>query len=121
MSSETAISQGKKLSSRIYKEQGMVKRNADQLFFNYSRLENPALWESKFRLNILKIFIEYFCIRKRVPFKDLMNSVERMIIVRTLSQFDGNQRKAAEFLGLKHTTLNEKIKRYNIRVQKEFY
>lgn len=96
-------------------------RKADGLFFNYSRLDNVSLWEERFRLNILKIFIEYFCIGKRVPLKDLIYNVERMVIIRALSQFEGNQRKTAKFLGIKHTTLNEKVKRYNIRIHKKIF
>ena len=85
---------------------------------NYSTLDNFSLREEKLRLDILKLFIEYFCIEKRVPFKKLISSVERMIIIRALSQSGGNQKKAAQFLSMKHTTLNEKVKKYNIRIQK---
>lgn len=91
----------------------------DDLFFNYTRIENSPLWEERFRLNMLKIFIEYFCMEKRIPLKDIMSGIERMVIIRVLSHFNGNQRSAAKFLGVKYTTLNEKVKKYNLRIQKK--
>jgi len=94
-------------------------REVEDLFFNYNRIENPSPWGKKFRLNLLRLFIEYFCLKQRIPLKNLISSVERTIIVRVLSHFNGNQKSAAEFLGIKRTTLNEKIKRYNIRFQKK--
>lgn len=36
------------------------------------------------------------------------------LIISALRNFGGNQVKAARFLGLKHTTLNAKIKRYKL-------
>jgi DNA-binding NtrC family response regulator len=89
----------------------------EDIFHSHSSGDDFSLGEEKFRLNIIKLFIEYFCIKKRVPFKELISSLERMIIIRALSQFNGNQRKTAQFLGMKYTTLNEKVKRYNIRIQ----
>ena len=137
MASERTISEQKKSSSYDSPEEGSSgsriankhlveffdierKRNkaGEAMHPNYSSVDNFSLREEKFRLDILKLFIEYFRIEKRVPFKKLISSVERMIIIRALSQSDGNQRKAAQFLGIKHTTLNEKVKRYNIRIQK---
>jgi len=66
-----------------------------------------------------KLFINYFSSTQRVPLKELMNMVERAILIRTLSQLNGNLKNAAKSLGLKYTTLHEKIKKYNIRFQKE--
>ncbi|MBN1224521.1 MAG: helix-turn-helix domain-containing protein [Candidatus Aminicenantes bacterium] len=74
--------------------------------------------ERSFRREVFDLFIEYFCLRQRVPFKKLIGSVEKGILIRTLSQFNGCQKSAAKFLGIKYTTLNEKIKRYNIRFDK---
>ncbi|MCX7973169.1 MAG: hypothetical protein N3B16_01525 [Candidatus Aminicenantes bacterium] len=50
--------------------------------------------------------------------KKVMQEVEKGIIMRTLEKTGGNQRHAAKLLGLKYTTLNEKVKRYQIRFQK---
>jgi len=136
MASERTISEQKKSSSPgsteedssdfgVTKEQLVeffdIKENrgktGEDIFFNHSSGDDFSLGEEKFRLNIIKLFIEYFCIKKRVPFKELISSLERMIIIRALSQFSGNQRKTAQFLGMKYTTFNEKVKRHNIRIQ----
>jgi len=75
--------------------------------------------ERTFRKEVFELFIEYFCIRQRVPFKELIGSVEKKILIRALLQCRGNQRSAAKFLGINYTTLNEKLKRYNIRFDKK--
>jgi transcriptional regulator with GAF, ATPase, and Fis domain len=49
--------------------------------------------------------------------KQMMDELERMIIVKVLSKVNGHQRRAAKILGLKPTTLFEKAKRYRIRVE----
>lgn len=77
--------------------------------------------ERTFRKEVFELFIEYFCIRQRVPFKELIGSVEKTILLRALSQCNGNQKSAAKFLGMKYTTLNEKLKRYNIQFDKKPY
>jgi DNA-binding NtrC family response regulator len=75
--------------------------------------------ERTFRKEVFELFIEYFCIRQRVPFKELIGIVEKTILIRALTQYKGCQKSAAEFLGIKYTTLNEKLKRYNIRFDKK--
>jgi len=49
---------------------------------------------------------------------DLLQDIERGIIVRALARSRGNQKEAARLLGLKYTTLNEKVKRHGIRFWK---
>jgi DNA-binding protein Fis len=75
--------------------------------------------ERTFRKEVFELFIEYFCVRQKVPFKQLMGSVEKTILIRVLSQCKGHQRSAAKLLGMKHTTLNEKLKKYNIQFDKK--
>lgn len=75
--------------------------------------------ERTFRKEVFDLFIEYFCVRQRVPFKELIGSVEKSILLRALGQCNGCQKSAAKFLGIKYTTLNEKLKRYNIRFDKK--
>jgi DNA-binding protein Fis len=77
--------------------------------------------ERTFRKEVFELFIEYFCIRQRVPYKELIVSVEKSILIRVLSQCKGCQKSAAKFLGIKYTTLNEKLKRYEIRFEKKPY
>ena len=80
----------------------------DVLFGKYD-LEKKLFW----------LFIEYFIMNTGIPLKKLLGSIERNIILRTLSMVKGNQKKAAKILGVKHTTLNEKIKKFNIQFQKK--
>jgi DNA-binding NtrC family response regulator len=80
----------------------------DVLFGRYD-LEKKLFW----------LFIEYFIMNTGIPLKKLLGSIERNIILRTLSMVKGNQKKAAKILGVKHTTLNEKIKKFNIQFQKK--
>jgi DNA-binding NtrC family response regulator len=74
--------------------------------------------ERKFHKQLFNLFIEDFCMNQKVPLKKLITRLEKTILIRTLSRFNGNQKSAAEFLGLKPTTLNEKVKKYKIHFQK---
>lgn len=51
--------------------------------------------------------------------KGFLDQVERHLLIRALSQSDGNQRKASELLSIKPTTLNAKCKKYGIKIVKE--
>ena len=53
-----------------------------------------------------------------VPLKNVMGDLEKKVIIDLLGKVDGNQRVAARILGLKCTTLNEKLKRYHIKVKR---
>jgi len=70
--------------------------------------------EETLKREVLTLFIEYFCIKQRVPLKEFMKHLEKNILMRALSRFNGNQKEAAKFLGVKHTTINQKVKKYNI-------
>lgn len=73
----------------------------------------------KFRNELFNFFIEYFCLKEKVHLKEFLEVLERNIIVKTLSKFNGSQKEAAKFLGLRYTTLHEKVKKYNIHFRKE--
>ena len=49
-----------------------------------------------------------------ISFKDVVTNVEKRLIESTLEAAGGVQKRAAELLGIKPTTLNEMIKRYEI-------
>ncbi len=100
------------------------RRNAEVIFEleNGDKLSLDFLAErerEEFMMKNFKLFIKYFSSTQRVPLKELMNMVERAILIRTLSQLNGNLKNAAKSLGLKYTTLHEKMKKYNIRFRKE--
>ncbi len=90
-------------------------KNGDKLSLDFlDEREKEGFMMKSFRL-----FIKYFGSNQRVPLKELMNILERAILIRALSQLNGNQKDAAKYLGLKYTTLHEKVKKYNIRFRKE--
>lgn len=51
---------------------------------------------------------------ERLSLKQLLQHLERDLILRALSVSDGNQRRAAIALGVLPTTLSEKLRRLNI-------
>jgi two-component system response regulator PilR (NtrC family) len=53
-----------------------------------------------------------------ISFKDVITSVEKRLIESTLEAAGGVQKRAAELLGIKPTTLNEMIKRYDIGIRR---
>src|SRR5581483_5912672 len=54
-----------------------------------------------------------------ISFKDVITNVEKRLIESTLEAAGGVQKRAAELLGIKPTTLNEMIKRYDIGVRRK--
>jgi DNA-binding NtrC family response regulator len=74
--------------------------------------ERARSWE------VLNVFIEQFCMKQKIPLPELVSILEKTILIKVLSSFNGNQKDTAKFLGIKYTTLNEKIKKYNIKFLK---
>ncbi len=73
---------------------------------------NPEL--NKQQTNILGSLVDEFYANRPASLKEFLANVERSLIIETLEKTKGDQKKAAEILGLKYTTLHEKIKRYHI-------
>jgi DNA-binding NtrC family response regulator len=84
-----------------------MKEDTDNLFEKF--------WLNK---EICWLFIEYFFASSSIPLKKFIEYVERNIILKTLFKANGNQTEAARILKIKNTTLNEKIKKYEIHIQK---
>lgn len=55
-------------------------------------------------------------IENGINFDDEVKSFEILLIERALEKTGGSQLRAARLLNLKHTTLNAKIKRYDIQM-----
>lgn len=51
----------------------------------------------------------------RRTLKDLVDEYERALILKALEETNGHQRRAARALGVLPTTLNEKMRRLNLR------
>lgn len=77
--------------------------------------------KDKIRTEMYKFIVEFFCRKETLPLKEFIINLEKCIILRALSKFNGNQKEAAKFLGIKYTTLNEKIKKYRIDFRKNPY
>ena len=54
-----------------------------------------------------------------ISFKEVISDFERRLIESTLEAAGGVQKRAAELLHIKPTTLNEMIKRYDIRPRRK--
>jgi hypothetical protein len=54
-----------------------------------------------------------------ISFKDVITNVEKRLIESTLEAAGGVQKRAAELLGIKPTTLNEMIKRHEIGTRRK--
>jgi len=80
--------------------------------------ENERSKKHRLKGKLFWLFMEYFFESSNIPLKNFMGKIEKNIILRTLYKVNGEQKKAAEILGLKYTTLNEKIKKYRIRIQR---
>lgn len=83
------------------------------------RIESHRQNEDKIFADFWEPVVEdYWFFLQKFPLKELMDKLERMIIMSALSKFEGSQRETAKFLGLKPTTLNEKMKKHNIFLRK---
>lgn len=98
-----------------------VNRRMEELFPEYFEERNGLNRENGLKKKFCWLFMEYFFMSSGIPLKVFMGGVEKNIILRILSKVNGNQREAARILGVKHTTLNEKLKKYNIRFRKKAY
>lgn len=67
---------------------------------------------------MLGFFVEILCQQSPLNLKEFLDRLEKEILLNMLAKVGGNQKMAARALGLKYTTLNEKIKKYNIRFEK---
>ena len=67
-------------------------------------------------------FIDYFYQKQdNDSLKEFLEKMERNIIISTLIKFNGNQKHAAKFLGIKYTTFNEKVKKYKLHILKDLF
>ena len=67
---------------------------------------------------ILDQFLEIFSNGRDVSLANIMINFEKAILMRALSQFHGNLKKTSIFLGIKYTTLHQKMKKHNIYIRK---
>lgn len=77
---------------------------------------NSQLRESQ--IDPIDLFIENLYYGKKIPLKNFLNDIEIRLIIFSLMETNGNQREAAKILGIKPTTLNEKMKKHNVKIRK---
>ncbi len=99
-------------------ERFRTERTYVRPFLGNPAVSEPPAGKGKFRQELMDLFIEYFCKENPIYLKRLMNGVEKCIILKVLTRVNGNQKEAARILGIKYTTLNQKVKKYGIRFQK---
>ena len=63
------------------------------------------------QINMYGSLFGAFNANRMASLKEFLANIERNLIVDTLEKTKGDQKRAAEILGLKYTTLHEKIKR----------
>jgi DNA-binding protein Fis len=83
--------------------------------------DNPLTFPQQIRLDekvfyevFFNFFVDYFYMKENIDLKDFLNSLERAILVKMLDRFNGNQKNTATFLRIKHTTLNQKVRKHKI-------
>jgi len=64
--------------------------------------------------DLVKVYVQRYCLEQHIRLKLLMEKMERDIIFQVLEATHGNQRSAAQMLGLKPNTLHYKIRRMGI-------
>lgn len=92
-----------------------LKNYTEELEKNKPNQENEDRIFTEFLAPIIE---DYWFLVQKFPLKELMDKLERLIIISALTKCEGNQKKAAEFLGLKPSTLYEKVKKHNISFHK---
>ena len=75
---------------------------------------NPEMREKL--LNLYEALFEKFCNSGEVSLKEFLAKIERQMIVAILEHTNGDRSKASEILGIRRTTLHNKIKRYHIHI-----
>jgi DNA-binding NtrC family response regulator len=68
----------------------------------------------KFERDVLHIFIEHARLNNGPHLRQFLENMEKTILCRLLERFNGSQKTTAEYLGIKYTTLHEKVKKHHI-------
>ncbi|NIM59511.1 MAG: hypothetical protein GTO16_11305 [Candidatus Aminicenantes bacterium] len=140
MRSEKSVNNRKKESMEFFNidEEVIKARKSDMIFFiggtqerrdldmeiedffpGYSEEKYESSREYTFKRKLFWLFIEYFFMNSNIPLKEMIESIEKIVILKTLYRVHWNQKEAAKILGVKYTTLNEKIRKYDINLRKK--
>jgi len=100
-------------------ERRKIDREIEDFFPSYSEEKTESSKKNRLKKKLFSLFIEYFFMSGNIPLKELVDGIEKNVILSTLYRVNGSQKEAAKILGVKYTTLNEKIKKYSIHLRKE--
>jgi transcriptional regulator of acetoin/glycerol metabolism len=75
--------------------------------------------KTNYRSQVLSFLVDLLIDKEEASLPDLMCTVEKNILMNALGQCNGNIKKASKLLGIKYTTLYEKLKKYNISFRKQ--
>jgi DNA-binding NtrC family response regulator len=84
-------------------------------------LVEPSLSRENRWQTLLDEALDRVCSNGNVSLKEFIDELERRLIIQTLFRANGNRREASELLGIKYTTLHEKLKKHNIRFKNIAY
>ena len=113
MKQEDALQPGIEVLSQLFKiEEGLQTFSIGD--DDSSSVEN--MWET-----LLNFVFDRFSSTESLSLKEFMDDLERRLIVRMLFRANGNRREAAGLLGIKYTTLHEKLKKHDIHFKKMAY
>ncbi len=68
---------------------------------------------------LVDLVVRYFCMGHSGSLKSLLEQFERNILEHVLAQTHWNQRKTADILGVKYTTLNHKVIKMGLQISEE--
>lgn len=63
---------------------------------------------------LFRLYVQEYCLNRHICLKNLILMMERAIIYSALEEAGGNQRAAAEILGVRPNTLHYKIQRMGL-------
>lgn len=102
-----------------------LKNNKSEIIVDINKRGNMDVTGVKTELNNArsKLINNYLLTNfesKNLTLKLFINSIEEELIKKALKISGGNQKAASVILGMKATTLNEKIRKYNIKDSGKF-
>lgn len=83
------------------------------------RISSSEEEEIKFRSQIFTLLVRLLIEAEGINLPELMCNLEKNILMKVLIQCNGNIKKSSRLLGIKYTTLHEKLKRHNISFRKQ--
>jgi len=113
MKQENSLQPSVEVLSQLFKiEQGLK---------NFASYEDDSLSKENMWETLLNVVFDRFCSTESLSLKEFMDDLERRLIVRMLFRANGNRRETAKLLGIKYTTLHEKLKKHNIHFRNMAY